>query len=188
MARGSGLACPLLRASLPSLLLSQGLGLRWLEEQARRGTVAAPEEVRGPGQARSLGGRLPLLTGACVLGVVVVVVRGGQPQWEDHVPSLAPPPRAPQNGCGVSVGMWPTTGQVETPGSPSTRAGDLGEGQVVGGPFREVLPGSVSVFLPTPPSAPCPVQPPPSCIPPPMRGCRFTRTTCVGVQARACGH
>lgn len=31
--------------------------------------VAAAEEVRGPGQVRSLGGRLPLLTRAWGLGV-----------------------------------------------------------------------------------------------------------------------
>lgn len=147
--------------------------------------VAAAEEVRGPGQVRSLGGRLPLLTRAWGLGVAGV----GCTQLEGHVPSLAPPPpRVPQNGCGLWVGMGSTTGQVETPGSPSTRAGDLGEGRFFSGPFRKGLPGSVSVFLPTPPSAPCPVQPPPSCIHPPMRGHKNARTTCVGVPAPACGH
>lgn len=114
----------------------------------------------------------------------------GDPSWRVTChPSRPPLPQsAPEWLWAVGGHGGSTTGQVETPGSPSTRAGDLGEGHFSSGPFRLGLPWGVSVFHPAPPSAPCPVQPPPSCIRAPLRGCRNTRRTCVGLQAPACGH
>lgn len=98
------------------------------------------------------------------------------------MPSFAPPPPAecPRMVVGLGGHTWgSTTGQVETPGSPSTRAGDLGEGHFFSGPFRIGHPGSVSVFLSPPAQRPLPrpttaVMNPPT----PARMQKYTHELC----------
>lgn len=180
VARGSGLACPLLlRASLPLLSRAAAASSGWTSRpQVGLGRCGGR---RGGDRARS-GEKPGWQTAPAHPGLGPGGGRGGVTAvgGSRAIPCAPPPPRsAPEWLWAVGGRGGCTTGQVETPGSPSTRAGDLGEGHVFSGPFRIGLPGSVSVFHPSPPSAPCPVQPKPSCIPPtPARMQKYTHDLC----------